>query len=62
MSDSMEMNEQNRTQFALMMLWGNYLFEYGHNTMEEVTAMDYTELEARFRQVTNTESNGVEVN
>lgn len=47
--------------FAFMMMWGNYLFEYGHNTMEEITAMNYKELEARFREVTNT-SNGVEVN
>jgi len=49
------------THFAFMQVWGNYLFEYKHNTMEEITTMTYTELEARFREVTNTQVNGVEV-
>ena len=54
--------QNDNSQFAFMMMWGNYLFEYNHNTMEEITKMTYTELETRFREVTNTESNGVEVN
>lgn len=49
-------------QFALMQVWGNYLFEYNHNTMEEIVKMTYAELELRFREVTNTGDDSVEVN
>jgi len=47
--------------FVFMQVWGNYLYEYKHNTMEEITTMTYAELEARFREVTDTGYDGVEV-
>ena len=57
----MDEEQVRNSAFAFMQVWGNYLFEYKHNTMEEITTMTYAELEIRFREVTNTQDNGVEV-
>jgi len=50
----------SNANFVLLQLWGSYLMEYDHNTYEEVMGMTFEQMEARFREVTNT-NNGVEV-
>jgi len=45
--------EQYISTFGLLQIWGNYLYECGYNTAEELLNMNVEEMETRYNNIIN---------